>query len=252
MARRKNLPELVRVKCQLSERLRDVRTELFGERGGSEMARRLGLPIRTWYNYEAGVTIPAEVLLKFVELTSVEPLWLLHGRGAKFRTSPPASIGDPAATVESLLRTALKHLERKGESAGRFIAREPLRTESLNGPASAAGNAHDPHHGHQRWVLDAVDDLSIRVEGDSMAPIIAEGAQVSYTADDEPPSALEGKLVVAWIEGQPIVRWFRQSGRYGLLRAENPEHQPSILLLDLDGPPADRKVRRVLWISTPH
>ena len=46
MARRKNLPELVRVKTVLSERLREIRTELYGERGGSEMARRLGLPLR--------------------------------------------------------------------------------------------------------------------------------------------------------------------------------------------------------------
>ena len=90
MARRKNLPESVRVKCHLSERLREIRIELHGERGGSEMARRLGLPIRTWYNYESGVTVPAEVMLKFVELTSVEPLWLLHGQGPKFRASAPA------------------------------------------------------------------------------------------------------------------------------------------------------------------
>ncbi|HEU5118402.1 MAG TPA: hypothetical protein VFT74_17450, partial [Isosphaeraceae bacterium] len=87
MARRKNLPESVRVKCRLSERLHEIRTELYGERGGSEMARQLGLPVRTWYNYETGVTVPAEVLLRFVELTSVEPLWLLHGRGPKYRTA---------------------------------------------------------------------------------------------------------------------------------------------------------------------
>ena len=35
MARRKNMPESVRVKCHLSERLREVRIELHGERGGS-------------------------------------------------------------------------------------------------------------------------------------------------------------------------------------------------------------------------
>src|SRR4051794_28436035 len=109
MARRKNLPESVRVKCHLFGRLREIRTELYGERGGSEMARRLGLPIRTWYNYESGVTVPAEVMLKFVELTSVEPAWLLHGKGPKFReTSPALGATD---SVEALLRTALERLE---------------------------------------------------------------------------------------------------------------------------------------------
>src|SRR5437764_14102258 len=124
MARRKNQPESVRVKCHLSERLRLIRTELFGERGGSEMARRLGLPIRTWYNYEAGVTVPAEVLLRFVELTSVEPLWLLHGRGPKYRVLPPLPGGGeaPASSVGALLRTALEQLERR-ESAPRSATR---------------------------------------------------------------------------------------------------------------------------------
>jgi hypothetical protein len=85
-----------------------------------------------------------------------------------------------------------------------------------------------------------------------MAPIVAHGAQVAYAENEEPFNELEGKLVVAWIDAKPIVRWFRQSGRYGLLRAENPDHTPSILLLDLDAPTAQRMVRRVLWISTPH
>src|SRR5439155_14758442 len=123
MARRKNQPDSVRVKCHLSERLRQIRVERFGERGGSEMARQLGLPVRTWYNYESGVTVPAEVLLRFVELTSVEPVWLLHGRGPKFRPAappdaPPANGAAPAEPVGALLRKALEHLEQ-GNGAAR-------------------------------------------------------------------------------------------------------------------------------------
>src|SRR4051794_35874726 len=115
MARRKNLPESVRVKCHLSERLREIRIELHGERGGSEMARRLNLPIRTWYNYESGVTIPAEVMLRFVELTSVEPLWLLHGKGPKFRTNTAVGHVD---WVESLPPPPLPRLESKNGFTG--------------------------------------------------------------------------------------------------------------------------------------
>jgi hypothetical protein len=88
MARRKTLPESLRAKLALAERLATLRLELFGERGGPEMARRLGIPVRTWYNYEGGVTVPAEVVLRIMELTSVEPVWLLHGRGPRFRQLP--------------------------------------------------------------------------------------------------------------------------------------------------------------------
>jgi len=86
MARKKNPPESVRLKSELAERLRSVRVERYGERGGPELARDLDIPNRTWYNYEIGVTVPAEVLLRFLEVTSAEPKWLLHGEGPKYRT----------------------------------------------------------------------------------------------------------------------------------------------------------------------
>ena len=111
MARKKTPPELEQTKNVLAQRLKAVRVELFGERGGPELARLLSLPARTWYNYEVGVTVPSEVLLRFIELTSVEPQWLLSGVGDKFRTlrskgpREPVSIQD-AGMVEALLDRA--------------------------------------------------------------------------------------------------------------------------------------------------
>src|SRR3954466_6525919 len=114
MARRKTLPVSVQAKFSLAERLRLLRSELYGERGGPELARRLGLPIRTWYNYESGVTVPAEVVLKIIELTSVEPIWLLHGQGPKFRSpgnDRQETLMGSGISVGFLLRTALQMLE---------------------------------------------------------------------------------------------------------------------------------------------
>lgn len=127
MARRKTLPDSVRAKYALAERLSTLRSELYGDRGGPELARQLGLPVRTWYNYESGVTVPAEVILKIIELTSVEPGWLLHGKGTKFRDAAAgrrdAQVG-PGVSVGSLLRTALQMLEQ-GEAASpnRIVSR---------------------------------------------------------------------------------------------------------------------------------
>lgn len=59
--------------------------ELFGESGARELAKRMGVPERTWLHYESGVTFPAELMLLFLEVTSVEPRWLLHGRGPQYR-----------------------------------------------------------------------------------------------------------------------------------------------------------------------
>jgi hypothetical protein len=97
----------------------ELRTEMFGERGGATMARRLGLPLRTWYNYEVGTAIPAEVVLRVIEMTSVESDWLLNGNEPKYRLTTPEK-GDerrPSALMaHALVKEALELLER-GKSA---------------------------------------------------------------------------------------------------------------------------------------
>src|SRR5215213_1827298 len=119
MARKKNPPESVRLKSELAERLRSIRIELYGERGGPELARQLEIPNRTWYNYEIGVTVPAEILLRFLEVTSVEPHWLLHGDGPRFRTTtkPQPEQPSPSAlgtsfSIEALLGHLVQLVER--------------------------------------------------------------------------------------------------------------------------------------------
>ena len=92
---RKNRAEKEHAKSVLSDRLKEIRMELFGDRGGPELARLLKIPARTWYNYEMGVTVPAEVILHFIQVTRVEPDWLMSGVGDKYRfRTPGASIDD--------------------------------------------------------------------------------------------------------------------------------------------------------------
>lgn len=255
MARRKNLPDVVRAKFSLSERLREIRSELYGDRGGSEMARQLGIPVRTWYNYEGGVTVPAEVLLRFIELTGVEPTWLLHGRGERFRTGP-AGLAEvsPTASVESLLRTALERLERRAADAP---AATRFQLDSIDLPSGQGTDVLDspPERGDQAfddWTRAQREGRIIKVQGDAMVPVVADGAQVAYAENDESPDSLDGALVVVWFDRDPVVRWFRKSGAFGLLRVENPDHLPSLQLVDLKEPRNGQRVRRVLWISTPH
>ena len=72
------------VKHDLASRVREIREELFGEHGGPLLADALRLPYRTWANYEAGCTIPAQVILRFIEFTRTDPHWLLTGEGEKY------------------------------------------------------------------------------------------------------------------------------------------------------------------------
>ncbi len=84
-------------KAAIAGRLRLIRSEIFGEHGIPELADRLGIPFRTWFNYEKGVTIPGEILLQFLIITDTEPLWVLGGEGPKYR----------AMTLDALANTGV-------------------------------------------------------------------------------------------------------------------------------------------------
>ncbi len=77
----------------LARRVGEIRRELFGDCGGPLLADILRLPPRTWFNYEAGVAIPATVILRLIEVTGVSPHWLLTGRGPRY-TARDGGSGD--------------------------------------------------------------------------------------------------------------------------------------------------------------
>ncbi|MFI5461094.1 MAG: S24 family peptidase [Isosphaerales bacterium] len=285
MARRKTLPESVRAKLALAERLATLRSELYGDRGGPEMARRLGIPVRTWYNYEGGVTVPAEVILKIIELTSVEAVWLLHGEGPRFRhvrSERGASASAPSVTIGALLRTALQLLEKNEPS---WATREHAPEGPHEGDAAAAGadrtvpipdhrtlpdlrsagtaaevedaagltdDGSRLSHSRREWLAAQRDNRCVLVAGDSMAPIVADGASVAYAKNEEDVPQLDGKLVVAWLDNHPVIRWFEHCGHFALLRAQNPSTVPQQVLVDLEDPKQRPRFRRVLWVNTPH
>jgi hypothetical protein len=85
MARRHPCPQSFGNNSALAARLAHLRIEVFGTEGRPEMAKRLGIPCQTWNNYEAGVIVPGVIILMLIELTSVEPRWLLNGAGPMFQ-----------------------------------------------------------------------------------------------------------------------------------------------------------------------
>jgi hypothetical protein len=80
-------------RADLAARVREIRLRLFGEHGGPLLAQALNLPARTWMNYEAGATIPALVILRFIENRCVSPRWLLTGEGEPFLGVPRQAAG---------------------------------------------------------------------------------------------------------------------------------------------------------------
>ena len=278
MARRKNAPESIRVKHGLSDRLRSLRTEFYGDRGGPDLARTLGIPVRTWYNYENGVTVPAEIILRIVELTAVEPVWLLRDEGPKFRDDVPNQAANhPARAMEglanspitTLLRVALERLEQKerGQDLRLGLPVVTRGDQNLGAVPSTADAAETTGEepGATEPLMPGPGDViqggslegrraykTLRVTDSSMSPIVAEGAHVAYGEPESISEQLDEKLVVAWIDGAACVRWFQHCGRFALLRAENPTAVPPTILIEVGRPEKSTLFHRVLWISTPH
>jgi Helix-turn-helix len=73
------------LKGDLATRIRATRIALYGEHGGPLLAREMGISFRTLHRYESGRTIPAPRILRFIEVTGVDPHWLLTGQGSQFR-----------------------------------------------------------------------------------------------------------------------------------------------------------------------
>ncbi len=71
----------------LASRLRQVRLEKFGNDGTAALAEAMKIPARTWNNFEEGVAMPGLVILQFIDITGVDPHWLLTGEGERYLVS---------------------------------------------------------------------------------------------------------------------------------------------------------------------
>jgi hypothetical protein len=80
----------LKTRAALTRRICEVREDLYGPHGARSLAEALELPPETWANYEWGVCIPAEVILRFIEVTGADPHWLLTGQGEPY-TKPRAA-----------------------------------------------------------------------------------------------------------------------------------------------------------------
>lgn len=258
MARKKTPTVRLNVKHSISIRLREIRQELYGEHGGPEIARRLNLPARTWYNYETGVTVPAEVLLSFIDQTGTNPVWLLTGEGPKFRSGSEDQIL-AELTPEQLIRRGLEKLEESphevvfvtpenlpSEQASDFIAVELVALNSLCPGHGRSARPEGHILAYRHWIPHPRETVAVRLEDDAMHPILPAGSVVAVDRAIRDLQALQGRLVAACPDGQSMIRWLEISGRHVILRPNQTSRESPPVAIELDK--ADtRIVGQVVW-----
>lgn len=217
MPRQKNVPDVVSRKMELAHQLKQIRMELFGQRGGPELARRLNLPTRTWYNYEKGVTIPGETLLDFLSLTRVSLERFCDGITEK---SEP-----------------LSHESHRARLA---ISAQDHSVDSLNGKQTPVRKVQDT----------PVAQMVVQTIDTSMMPSLPPGTLIGLGDRVEPAefSEIEGQIVVAWHLETPIARRLVFAGQNWLLEADQAGWPAIFPLKDSANVTT---IQRVLWFLRP-
>ena len=175
------------------EQLRKRREELGMSR--DTLAERLGVSRSAIGNYETGVSTPKEdVLLRLFDALQIDPNYLYQGsfRYAfictdeerrmveKYRTLP--------LTARQLVHTVLDGLSDLRQEWQQDAPEEDIRTIPLYASPAAAGFAAPVFQEDYDLIpvtgdVPAGAELAVRIQGDSMAPWIADGSVVYVNHD---------------------------------------------------------------------
>lgn len=186
----------------------------------AELADRLGVSVSAVGNYETGVSTPKEaVLLKLFNALEVDPNYLYSGcylhRGdtpsdeerrllQKYRELPLSG----RQTVHSLLDGLSVMARETRDSAPAEVRHIPLYTS----PAAAGFAA--PVFGEDYELLAVTGDvppgaeLAVRIQGDSMAPLIADGAVVYVNHDP----LQNGDVGIFCVDGDMLCKQYCRDG----------------------------------------
>ncbi len=259
MARKKTSKVRVNVKASISRRLREVRQELFGEHGGPELARRLSLPARTWYNYETGVTVPAEVLLSFIDQTGANPYWLLSGEGERYRREADVSILSDLTPIQ-LIRRGLEKLEQQpnevvissdhqlpGENSANFVAVSLIALADLDPRSAHRASVQGHILAYREWLPHPGETVAVRLNDDSMFPILPAGSVVAVDRSITDPQKLQGKMVAASLDGVAMIRWLDISGRHLIFRPNQASRENPLIPMELDDSASNPIIGQVVW-----
>jgi SOS-response transcriptional repressor LexA len=83
---------------------------------------------------------------------------------------------------------------------------------------------------HFGWCPDPSNFVCLRVRGDSMAPILHDGAIVGVDQTQRDPALLHQQLVAALVEGGVTIKWLERQPDGGLLLVPENKNFPTIVL----------------------
>ena len=160
----------------ICSRLEGLRTELFGARGKSRMARELGIRPSTYDRYERDRVPPAELLVKIANVCNVTLDWLLTGDGPR---RPPQVLDRESADLSRRFEEAIAFDQSLRPVAAAFLAwLEDRRSRPDQTPA--------------RFELPASDSTASEVIFDTSYDDDPDDRGDPDGSDDPPPGPVGG------------------------------------------------------------
>lgn len=200
-----------------SDRLRQRREELGLTR--SQLGALLGVSPSAVSNYETGVSFPKEeVLLRLFDALGTDPNTLFQDHYRKGSR--------PLSRRERTLLERCRELSPRGREALVSVAETLCAAQAEAAPAeseprviplyhsSAAAGYAAPVFGEDFDYITVEDDVpqgaefAVRIQGDSMAPFIADG-EVVYVNHDPLGS---GDVGIFWLDGDMLCKQYHKDG----------------------------------------
>ena len=206
-------------------RLKQLRTQIYGQRGLSEFARELGLSPATYRRYEKDKVPPVELLAKVAKLAGTELAWLITGR----KTDGQSQLNIPPDRLDLLAR--IEELAQRNPATLRALQRfmDLLEQQTTAPPAV---RPPDPRQ-RSGW---------LPVLGRSAAGVVFFWKDLPDAAGKKPAERLS-ELIDAYLQAQTTGDWPGSIQRADADLADQPADIVSLIQVNV---PSDAAVAEFL------
>ena len=100
---------------------------------------------------------------------------------------------------------------------------------------------------YRSWLPHPRETVAVRLGDESMFPILPAGSVVAVDRSITDPRRLQGKMVAARPDGDPIIRWLDIAGRHLIFRPNQPSREHPLIPTELDDSAPGPVLGQVVW-----
>jgi hypothetical protein len=177
----------------------------------------------------------------------------------KYRRNQDEAILSELSPIE-LIRRGLEKLEQEphdvvivapdnlpGEAMSDFVAVSLIPLRELARRSTDPTQVEGYIMAYRQWLPKPQETVGVRLDDDSMHPILPSGSIVAVDRSVTDPQMLQGRIVAACPDGEPLIRWLEISGRHMILRPNQPNKDHPLIPVEMDSASEGLIVGQVVW-----